>query len=91
MFWGRSVHVATPSGLDVFVGEYVKTPTSTTCSGRSPSDALMGMATDPVVLDPTGARPRTGLQQRAHHLLGHQPPDETVEGPGHVPGAFVMR
>jgi len=54
VFWGRSVHVATPSGLDVYVAEYIKTPNLEDVQWQIPADALMGAATDAMVLDPTG-------------------------------------
>jgi hypothetical protein len=54
VFWGRSVHLSTPSGLDVFVAEYVRAPTLDEVQWEIPAHALMGVATDATVLDPTG-------------------------------------
>ncbi len=53
-FFGRAVHLAAPSGLDVYVAEYVKAASLDDVQWQIPAAALQGLATDGTVLDPAG-------------------------------------
>ena len=54
VFWGRSVQVSTPSGLEVMVAEYVRAPEVMDVAWSIPLPALRGVATGSTVLDATG-------------------------------------
>jgi hypothetical protein len=65
VFFGRAVQVSTPSGLNVYVAEYVKAASLDDVRWSIPAEALRSVATDPTVLDPTGVA-HSPVCQSAH-------------------------
>ncbi len=54
VWWGRSAAIATPDGQSVRVTDYVNSPDLEDTQGAVPVEVLENLATDPVLLDPTG-------------------------------------